>query len=116
MVAKSNKATSEPVKLYVKGSFQGFKRGQRTQTERQALLRLQGVQTRTDAVWYHGKRVAYIYRKNNTKTNTSYKAIWGKVIASHGNSGLVRAHFAKNLPPRAIGATVRVMLYPNKQI
>lgn len=94
----------------------GFKRGQRTQKENQTLVNIQGCQDRKAAAWYHGKRVAYIQRSNSAKSGQSYKCIWGKVIASHGNSGLVRAKFAKNLPPRAIGGQLRVMLYPNKQI
>ena len=79
-------------------------------------MNIQGCQDRKSAAWYHGKRVAYIQRCNGAKTGKNFKCIWGKVIASHGNSGLVRAKFAKNLPPRAIGGSLRVMLYPNKQI
>ena len=94
----------------------GFKRGQRSQKNDTSLLNVQGVKDRGSATWYHGKRVQFIYKAKNAKTGLNYKCIWGKVTASHGQSGLVRAKFTKNLPPRAVGTAVRVMLYPNKQI
>ena len=94
----------------------GFKRGQRTQQEGQALINIKGCNDRASSKWYHGKRVAFIVKKKNAETGKNYKCTWGKIIQSHGNSGLVRAKFAKNLSPKFIGSTVRVMLYPNKQI
>ena len=103
-------------RLYTKGVFLGFKRGQRTQRENTALVAIRNCQDRSSSTFYHGKRVAFIYRGKNAKTGINYKCIWGKVTASHGQSGLVRAKFAKNLPPRAMGTSVRVMLYPNKQV
>lgn len=42
------------------------------------------------------------------------QTIWGKIVTSHGNTGAVLARFTKNLPPRAIGSTLRVMLFPQK--
>ena len=103
-------------RLYSKAIFTGFKRGQRSQVNNTALVAIQNCKDRRSASFYHGKRVAYIYRKKNAKTGINYKAIWGRVSTSHGQSGLVRVKFAKNLPSFAIGSSLRVMLYPNKQI
>jgi large subunit ribosomal protein L35Ae len=103
-------------RLYQKATFLGFKRAQRAQHEQQALVKIQGVNDRKSSAFYFGKRVAYIYRAKNTKNGTNFKCIWGKVMQAHGNSGTVRAKFAKNLPPRAISGNLRVMLYPNRSI
>ena len=116
-VKMSGTKKHQPVRLYQKAGFVHFRRGQRTQREQTAVLAVQGCTDRKSAIFYHGKRVAFIYRSKDKKTNVSHKAIWGKVYCSHGNSGLVRAKFAKNLPPTAMGSqTLRVMLYPNKTI
>ena len=44
----------------------------------------------------------------------SYRCVWGRIRRTHGDNGVVRASFANNLPPRAMGATLRVMLYPSR--
>lgn len=98
------------------------------------------MQTTKDARFYLGKRLAYVYRvkkpaagtkklrcANHSHTHKPHpithhlflfffvtrSVIWGKVIHTHGNSGVVRAKFHKNLPPSAIAKQVRVMLYPS---
>ena len=111
-----NNTLAASFRLYAKGIFTGFKRGQRSQKNNCALVAVQNCKDRRSSTFYHGKRVAYIYRKKNSKTGINYKAIWGRVTASHGQSGMVRVKFARNMPSQSMGAQVRVMLYPNKQI
>jgi large subunit ribosomal protein L35Ae len=70
-------------------------------------LRVEGLNDRSDVKFYLGKRVVFVY-----KAAKGYRTIWGKITAPHGNKGTVLARFRSNLPPKAIGATLRVMLYP----
>ena len=99
--------TGKAPRLYSKAVFQGFRRSRVNQYENQARLRVEGLNSRSDVRFYLGKRVVYVY-----KAAKGYRTIWGKITNAHGNKGGVIARFRSNLPPRAIGATLRVMLYP----
>lgn len=107
--------STEGPRLYVKGVFVGYKRGLRTQQVNTALLKLQNVNTKEDVDFYLGKRVAYVYRaQKKDKDGTRFRVIWGRVTRPHGSTGTVRAKFRNNLPPKAMGQSVRIMLYPSR--
>lgn len=106
MVATGNKRSP---RLHVDGAILGYKRALRTQNCNVSLIKIKHVDSRQDATYYCGKRVAFITKDHNNKFNVN----WGKVCRPHGSNGVVRCRFRRNLPPQAIGGRVRVMLYPS---
>mmetsp|Transcript_32435 Transcript_32435/g.85799 ORF Transcript_32435/g.85799 Transcript_32435/m.85799 type:complete len:128 (+) Transcript_32435:62-445(+) len=110
---KVEKKTKQPVRLYAKGVILGYKRSKSNSYANCTLLKVDGVRTREDAAWYFGKRVAYVYKAKKEVMNSKFRVMWGKIRRAHGNSGVVRAKFRKNIPPRAFGAPCRIMMYPS---
>ena len=102
-------------RLFTKGIILGYRRGQRKQHPHTSLVRLEGVDRKENTDFYLGKKLAYVYRAHKkskakgAKKPSKYRVIWGKVTRPHGNSGVVRAKFTRNLPPKTFGATVRVV-------
>ncbi len=99
--------------LFVKAVVSSFRRSLVWQRNHTNILKIRNVGDKKGAHFYLGKRVAYIYKGRTLKQGTKFRVIWGKIVATHGSNGGVRAKFAKNLPPQALGRTVRVMLYPS---
>ncbi|OQE24079.1 hypothetical protein PENFLA_c010G00425 [Penicillium flavigenum] len=100
-------------RLYVKGRHLSFQRSKHALTQNTSLVKIEGVDDTKAAKFYLGKKVAFVYRAKREVRGSNIRVIWGKVTRPHGNSGVVRAKFRNNLPPKSLGATVRVMLYPS---
>ncbi|CAL9075421.1 unnamed protein product [Musa textilis] len=103
----------ERVRLYVRGTILGYKRSKSNQYENTSLVQIEGVNTKEEVAWYCGKRMVYIYKAKTKTKGTRYRCIWGKVARPHGNSGVIRAKFKSNLPPKSMGRRVRVFMYPS---
>merc|ERR1712215_560476 len=112
-------------RTYALSVFTGYKRGKRNQQVNTSLLRVHGAFTKNDAAFYVGKKCAFVYKpapkrskkapeRNFRKLQAEYRVMWGKVTRTHGNSGMVRAKFNKNLPASAMAHRVRIMLYPSR--
>ena len=101
-----------PVRLWVRSKFLGFRRNRDNQHANQAILKLEGVNDAKSTKYYLGKRCVYIYKGIKSQQGTKFRTIWGRITRTHGGKGSVIARFSPNLPSRAMGATIRVMLYP----
>merc|ERR1711985_48850 len=113
--ARSDSRKKSGSRLYVKGVVAGFKGSQAKQYNHTNLIKIQGVHDSEDVKFYLGKRIMYMYRtKTADKEGNRFRVMWGKVCRAHGTSGIVRAKFKNNLPPSALGAPVRVMLFPSR--
>ncbi|CAI7677816.1 hypothetical protein N7509_004750 [Penicillium cosmopolitanum] len=100
-------------RLYVKGRHLSYQRSKHATNPNTSLVKIEGVDDPKAASFYLGKKVAFVYRAKREVRGSNIRVIWGKVTRPHGNSGVVRAKFRNNLPPKSFGATVRVMLYPS---
>ncbi|KAF9244205.1 ribosomal protein L35A [Melanogaster broomeanus] len=100
-------------RLYCKGRVLGHKRAKRNSSPNTSLIQIEGVATKEDAQFYLGKRVAFVYKAKREIQGSKIRVIWGRVTRPHGGSGVVKSKFSSNLPPRAFGAGVRIMLYPS---
>ncbi len=78
-----------------------FRRGRHTQRTNQFLLEIEGVDSKSKAAQYIGKKVVW--------TSPGKKKIYGKIVDTHGNKGVLRARFSKGLPGTAITTKVEIL-------
>jgi large subunit ribosomal protein L35Ae len=77
-----------------------FRRGRKTISERHFLIEIEGVSKKEDAQKFVGKGVIW--------KSPAGKEIKGKIAATHGNKGVVRAIFERGLPGQAVTTKVEV--------
>eukprot|EP00002_Diphylleia_rotans_P025992 TRINITY_DN5161_c0_g2_i1.p2 TRINITY_DN5161_c0_g2~~TRINITY_DN5161_c0_g2_i1.p2 ORF type:complete len:112 (+),score=20.64 TRINITY_DN5161_c0_g2_i1:106-441(+) len=107
------------IRLFTRGTLVNFRRNLHNQDPSTVLVKIDGVNDRKDVDYYLGKRVVYVYRAKRATTGLrgkkdNVRTIWGRITRAHGGNGVVRAKFAKNIPARILGASVRVMMYPSR--
>lgn len=83
----------------MKGKVIQFRRGRHTVQERHFILDF-GLKNKEEAAKLSGKTVEW--------KSSAGKIIKGRISASHGNKGLVRAIFERGLPGQAITTEVEL--------
>jgi len=82
------------------GKIVQFRRGRHTIHEKHFLVEIEGVSKKEDAQKFVNKNVSW--------KSPAGKEIKGKIAATHGNKGVVRAIFEKGLPGQAITTKVEI--------
>jgi len=85
----------------MQGTILSYRRGRHTQNVNQVLVELEGVDSKEKAEKFLGKKLMW-------KT-PSGRDIKGEIIALHGNKGIVRAKFERNLPGQSFGTKVELL-------
>ncbi|MEM2971760.1 MAG: 50S ribosomal protein L35ae [Candidatus Bathyarchaeia archaeon] len=82
------------------GMIVNYRVGPKTQKPKECIIQFVNVNYIADASGLIGRKVAWKTGKNK---------LIGKIVALHGNKGLVRARFRKGLPGQALGTTVELI-------
>ena len=85
----------------MKATIVSFKRGRHVLTGNQAIVEVEGVESKSDAEKLVGKKMKIAFPgKNKTEIN-------GEIRSAHGNTGAVRVLFERGLPGQALGKEVQ---------
>ena len=85
----------------MQGTILSYRRGRHTQNVNQVLIELEGIDSREKSKEFLGKKLLW--------ESPSGKEVKGEIIALHGNKGIVRAKFERNLPGQSFGKKVQLI-------
>ncbi|MEM4251048.1 MAG: 50S ribosomal protein L35ae [Candidatus Bathyarchaeia archaeon] len=83
------------------GTFVNYRQGMFRQNTKSLLIKIEGVTSASSASKYIGRRVVWLSQTG--------KRLVGRVVATHGQGGVLLSRFKKGLPGQAIGATVEIV-------
>lgn len=84
----------------MEGVIVNFRRGRKTQTDNQMIVKVRGIDDKKKAESMLGKTVSW-----KSPAGTEIK---GRVTKEHGNSGALKVHFERGMPGQAIGEKVNI--------
>jgi large subunit ribosomal protein L35Ae len=84
----------------IQGVIKNYRVGPRTQRSEQCIIKFAHVTSVSEASGLVGRKIAWKVGK---------KKIVGKIVALHGDKGLVRARFRRGVPGQALGTTVELV-------
>ena len=84
----------------IKGCIINFRVGPKTQKNDELIIEIPNMNSKSEASKYIGRKV--IIELNNKK-------IIGKIVATHGSRGKLRARFRRGLPGQILGAPVMII-------
>jgi large subunit ribosomal protein L35Ae len=84
----------------MEGMITSFRRGRRTISHNQMILKVRGVNSKEKAQSLVGKKAAW--------KSPAGKEITGTITAAHGGKGCVRAAFETGMPGQSIGTKISI--------
>ena len=84
----------------IRGVIVNYRSGPKTQRPKECLLKFPNLRSAAEASQLIGRRVAW---------PIGDRKCLGKIVASHGRKGMVRARFRKGVPATALGSFVEVI-------
>ncbi|MGQ9460802.1 MAG: 50S ribosomal protein L35ae [Candidatus Bathyarchaeaceae archaeon] len=82
------------------GLIVSYRTGPKTQRPKECILLFSNIKSSREATRLVGRKVAWPVEE---------RKIRGKIVALHGEKGLVRARFRKGVPGQALGTRVEII-------